>query len=146
MSGIETIVGLILGGVPIVLEAYDRYCSISKTFTTFRQHSKELLRLDAFLDAQKSLFRSNVARLLRVLTNDRDKASSLLSDDANWAGFRIHGISHTRVDVVQNPFKSWKAILDQIYNILQSICSEVETFRLSCLPESARVGYPVLFH
>ncbi|KAF5004499.1 hypothetical protein FDECE_9011 [Fusarium decemcellulare] len=131
MSGFE-IAGVVLGAIPIVLEAYDRYHGVSKAFA-FRQHSRELTRLDAILNAQKTIFRSDVTKLLIAVTNDPEKARSLLSgEDQCWDDLGIHGLaSSIRPKALHDAFNSWKDTLDEIHHSLQSICSEVESFRVS---------------
>ncbi|RYP71835.1 hypothetical protein DL771_004547 [Monosporascus sp. 5C6A] len=138
MSGFEFIVGVIIGGIPVILEAYDRYWTVSTAFKTFRQHSRELVKLDTILNTQKFLFRSNVTKLLTAVTNDPEKARNLLSEDPNWDDFGIHGISRARADGLRDAFASWKANLDQIHGNLQSICAEIETFHSSCPTGSAQ--------
>lgn len=140
MSGVELIFGATLGAIPILLEAYDGYRKLSKAFATFRYGSREMMRLDASLCAKKALFRSNVAALLRVITNDPDKASRLLSEDADWSNISIAEGCRLRIDILQDSFRSWKGILDQMYDCLQCICAETEEFRIISSPNSSEVS------
>ncbi|CEI63691.1 hypothetical protein FVEN_g6812 [Fusarium venenatum] len=130
MSGFE-IVGVVLGGIPIVLEAYNRYQTVSKTFSGFRQHSRALSRLDTILNAQKTIFRGDVTKLLTAVTNDAEKTRSLISGERSWDDLGIRGLDHTRAETLRDAFSSWKATLDEIHDSLQAICSEVESFRVS---------------
>ncbi|KAL6918830.1 hypothetical protein ACHAP8_008570 [Fusarium lateritium] len=130
MSGFE-IVGVVLGGIPIVLEAYNRYQTVSKTFSGFRQHSRALSRLDTILNAQKTIFRGDVTKLLTAVTKDGEKARSLISGERSWDDLGIRGLDHTRAETLRDAFGSWKATLDEIHDSLQAICSEVEGFRVS---------------
>ena len=152
MSGVELIVGAILGGIPIVLEAYDRYWTISRAYSTYRNHSKELLSLDATLDAQKALFRCTVGLFLRVVTTDPENAACLLSTPGTWKAddFSIQ-LGETNNTVLEDLFKAWRRVLSQVHGSLQSICDTVETLRPSstdhdqpnhkvCLSEEAITG------
>ncbi|KAI8689595.1 hypothetical protein NCS56_00223100 [Fusarium sp. Ph1] len=130
----EFIVGTVLAGVPIVLEAYDRYWDLSKGFTTFRQYSKELVKLDTILKTQKTLFRGNIIKLLTAITNDPDRARGLLSERSQetWQTLRLEIInSEQRLESLRDTFKSWKATLDQVLSSVTAICLEVETFRIT---------------
>ncbi|KAF4459335.1 hypothetical protein FALBO_13904 [Fusarium albosuccineum] len=132
MSGFE-IAGVVLGAIPIVLGAYDQYQTASKAFSNFRHHSRELTRLDAIINAQKTIFRSDVTKLLTAVTDDPEKARSLLSGEGQgWDELKIHGPnSSIRAEALHDAFNSWKDTLDEIHHSLQSICSEVESFRAS---------------
>jgi len=132
MSGVELIVGAVLGGIPVVLEAYDRYWAISRALSTFRHHSKELLSLDAALDTQKALFRSTVALLLRVVMKDPEQATGLLGSPGPWpADSFVVPHSTSKMTVLEELFNAWKRVLDQVHGSLQSICGTVEDFRSS---------------
>ena len=128
----EFIVGIVVGGIPVILEAYDRYWTISKAFSCFRNHGSELDKLDTVLSTQKVLFRGGAIKILSTLTRNPAKAHSLLAGDATWAGLSSEPMLQIEVDSVKEAFTSWKGNLDQIHSILRSICTEVETFRSSC--------------
>ncbi|KAK1759061.1 hypothetical protein QBC47DRAFT_371008 [Echria macrotheca] len=128
----EFIVGIVVGGIPVVLEAYDRYWVLSRAFSTFRNHSIELSKLDAVLSTQRTLFRANVTKILGTLTRNPAKARSLLSGDAVWSDLGSEQMLDIEVDNVREAFTSWKGNLDQIQGILRSICAEIETFRSTC--------------
>lgn len=140
MSGFE-IVGVVLGGIPIVLEAYNRYQTVSKTFSSFRQHSRALSRLDTILNAQKTIFRGDVTKLLTAVTNDAEKARSFISGKRSWDDLGIHGLDRTRAETLRDTFSSWKDTLGEIHDSLQAICSEVESFRVSSSIKSTQVGF-----
>ncbi|KAI8723138.1 hypothetical protein NCS52_00168900 [Fusarium sp. LHS14.1] len=130
----EFIVGTVLAGVPIVLEAYDRYWDLSKGFTTFRHHSKELVKLDTILNTQKTLFRGNITKLLTAITNDPERARGLLSERSqeSWQTLQLETInSEQRLESLRDTFTSWKATLDQVLSSVTAICLEVESFRIT---------------
>lgn len=130
----EFIVGTVLAGVPIVLEAYDRYWDLSKGFTTFRHYSKELVKLDTILNTQKTLFRGNIIKLLIVITNDPERARGLLSERSKetWETLKLETInSEQRLESLRDTFTSWKATLDQVLSSVTAICLEVESFRIT---------------
>ncbi|UPK96571.1 hypothetical protein LCI18_007506 [Fusarium solani-melongenae] len=119
----EFIVGTVLAGVPIVLEAYDRYWDLSKGFTTFRQYSKEL-----------TLFRGNIVKLLTAITDDPERARGLLSERSQetWLTLQLITInSEQRLESLRDTFTSWKATLDQVLSSITTICLEVESFRIT---------------
>ncbi|RSL87392.1 hypothetical protein CEP52_015540 [Fusarium oligoseptatum] len=130
----EFIVGTVLAGVPIVLEAYDRYWDLSKGFTTFRHYSKELVKLDTILNTQKTLFRGNIVKLLTAITDDPDRARGLLSERSTetWETLRLEtSNSGERLESLRDTFTSWKATLDQVLSSVTAICLEVESFRIT---------------
>lgn len=130
----EFIAGTVLAGVPIVLEAYDRYWDLSKGFTTFRQYSKELVKLDTILKTQKTLFRGNVIKLLTAITGDQERARGSLSERSQetWQTLQLETInSEQRLESLRETFTSWKATLDQVLSSVTAICLEVESCRLA---------------
>ncbi|RSL49404.1 hypothetical protein CEP54_012452 [Fusarium duplospermum] len=130
----EFIVGTVLAGVPIVLEAYDRYWDLSKGFTTFRHYSKELVKLDTILNTQKTLFRGNIVKLLTAITNDTERAHGLLSERSTetWETLRLETTnSEQRLESLRDTFTSWKATLDQVLSSVTTICLEVEGFQIT---------------
>ncbi|EEY20521.1 predicted protein [Verticillium alfalfae VaMs.102] len=77
MSGVELIVGAVLGSVPIALEAYDRSGRLFETISTFRHYAKEVDLLDAKLSTQRIIYRNNAINLLTAVTQDRDSVQEL---------------------------------------------------------------------
>ncbi|KAL2691421.1 hypothetical protein Neosp_001806 [[Neocosmospora] mangrovei] len=127
----EFIVGTVLGGVPIVLEAYDRYWDLSEGFTTFRQYSKELVKLDTILKTQKTLFRGNIIKLLTAIGNDPERARGLLSERSpeTWQTLMPEWInSEQRLESLRETFTSWESTLKQVLSSVEAICAEVENF------------------
>ena len=130
----EFIVGTVLAGVPIVLEAYDRYWDISECFSTFRHYSQELIKLDTIIKTQKTLFRWNIIKLLTEVTNNPEKARNLLSDSSKekWEELKLLAVyGSNRLESLQETFASWKATLELVLSSVTAICLEVESFRTS---------------
>lgn len=130
----EFIVGTVLAGVPIVLEAYDHYERLSQGCSTFRHYSRELAKLDTVMKIQRTLFRANIIKLLTVLTND-PTARDLLAQDAptQWDGLNIPvpcGQDRNRLEALGEMFDSWEATLDLVLQSIEAICLELESFRV----------------
>ncbi|KAJ5151061.1 uncharacterized protein N7482_010313 [Penicillium canariense] len=130
----EFIVGTVLAGVPIVLEAYEYYWKISDGFSNFRHYSRELIKLDTIMKTQKTLFRGNIVKLLTALTKDQDLARDLLSDASKerWATIQLHG-SHNpnRLESLRDAFSSWEATMKLVLDSITTVCGELEGFRTS---------------
>ena len=142
MSGFE-IVGIIIGGIPLAFEAYDRYWAVSKAFSTFRNHSNELDKLDTILKTQKTLFRSNVIKVLTIVSDDPSVVRSLVSGDGNctWQDLRLKPtLQNVLEDSLKESFKSWEENLEQIRRTLLSICTEIDEFRSSCPSNTDKVS------
>lgn len=136
----EFIVGTVLAGVPIVVKAYERYWQLSKGCSTFRHYSRELIKLDTIMKTQKTLFHGNIIKLLTVLTND-PTARDLLSDEQTWATLQIPvscGEDPNRVDALREMFDSWQATLDLVLQSTETICLELEGFRMPDSRESLK--------
>jgi hypothetical protein len=143
----EFIVGTALAGIPIVLEAYDRYWDISAGFNAFRHYSKELIKLDTILKTQKTLFRGNVIKLLTAITNDPEKAQDLLSNNGreHWDEFRpLRIYDSNRLESLQETFVSWKETLELVLSTVTAICIEVESFQSTSSVPAGQVRLPLL--
>jgi hypothetical protein len=129
----EFIIGTALAGIPIVLEVYDRYWDFSEGLSTFRHHSRELTKLNTIMKTQKTLFRANVIKLLTAITNDPEKARSLLSDSReNLQKLKLPiPYDSTRIESLQELFGSWKSTLELVSTTATAICLEVESLGAS---------------
>ncbi|KAH8895988.1 hypothetical protein GQ53DRAFT_854322 [Thozetella sp. PMI_491] len=130
----EFIVGTALAGVPIVLEAYDRYWDLSDGLRIFRNYSKELAKLDTIIGTHKALFRGNIVQLLTEITRDQEKARSLLSDynSETWQQVALQAtMGSNRLDALRDAFASWRGTLELVHSAIATICLEMEGFRTS---------------
>lgn len=127
----EFIVGTVFGGIPIVLEAYDRYWQMSAAFSTFRNSSTELMKLETTLRTQKTLFRGNALKLLAAITRDPETAKDLMSDtdSPKWGQISMSEESHDRVEGLREEISSWMATAMQIKLCLGSLCRELDGLR-----------------
>ncbi|KAJ6011030.1 hypothetical protein N7451_002442 [Penicillium sp. IBT 35674x] len=138
----EFIVGTALAGIPIVLEAYDRYWQLSDGLDTFRNFSRELTKLNTIMKTQKVLFRANVIKLLTAITNDQERARNLLLDShrENLQRLKLPTIEdEARIESLQEMFSSWHAILELVFNTTTAICLEVKSFGTSNRPKQFRL-------
>ncbi|KAI1328381.1 hypothetical protein F5Y16DRAFT_398549 [Xylariaceae sp. FL0255] len=127
----EFIIGTVLAGIPIVLEAYDRYWQMSEAFSTFRHSSTELMKIETTLKPQKTLFRRNALDLLTVITNNPAMAQDLLStsNSPGWMKLKMDDIFAGRVESLQEAFCSWMATAMQIKLCLTSLCRNLDGWR-----------------
>jgi hypothetical protein len=127
----EFIVGTVLAGIPVVLEAYDRYWRLAAGFSTFRHSSTEFTKLETVLKTQKTLFRSDALQLLSSVTNDPEFAKELLSDSnsPNWAQLRLDDAYNNRVDGLRDTFSSWMATAMQIKLALGTLSRDFTNLR-----------------
>jgi len=138
------IAGVVLGGIPVVLEAYDRYRVLSRAFSDFRNHESELKKLNATLNTQRALFRKSVADVLIALTGNPEKVNSVLDGNAAWDDLlSSESVFVVEFNNVKELFEAWKANLDPINGVIQSICAELETFLSSCPTNPVTVRAPL---
>ncbi|KAJ5675814.1 hypothetical protein N7462_008711 [Penicillium macrosclerotiorum] len=138
----EFIVGTVLAGIPLVLEAYDRYRKLSEGFDTFRNHSRELTKLDTVMKTQKTLFRANVIKLITEITNDPEKARNLLSEShrENLQKLKLPNVNDSaRIDSLREMFSTWNSVLELVLHTATAICLEVESFGASSTAKRFRL-------
>ncbi|RDW57644.1 hypothetical protein BP6252_13726 [Coleophoma cylindrospora] len=130
MSGVE-VAGLLLGAIPIALEAYDRSERAFSAFDVYRHYPKELKKLEAKLGAQKTVFRNNCINLLSTISDDRSRVYAMLSEPSHsgWQDQDIHHALASRSNALDESFTSCQRTMEQIHEALQSIGKEAEEFQ-----------------
>ena len=78
MSGVETVVGLALGVLPLLISAAEHYADCLRPFVRYKNFSREAHRFQNLLDIQKTIFR-NQCRILLEKIVEHDVASSILN-------------------------------------------------------------------
>lgn len=134
MSGVEFIVGTILGGVPVVVMAFEKYQTLSNAVSTFRS-PKEILRMQSKVGAQRTIFRNNAVNLLSSLMNNRELVHTWMAElcNANTDGgcstptekFVLSDIYRDRISSLADTFSSCKSTLDEILSTVEKISEEL---------------------
>ncbi len=78
MSGVETVVGLALGVLPLLISAAEHYDDCLRPFVRYKNFSREAHRFQNLLDIQKTIFRNQCRILLEEIV-EHDVASSILN-------------------------------------------------------------------
>ncbi|KAH7002587.1 hypothetical protein EDB80DRAFT_720802 [Ilyonectria destructans] len=136
MSGVEFIVGTVLGGVPIAVMAFEKYQTLSTMLSTFR-NPREIVRMQSKVGSQRTIFRNNAINLLSSVTNDRELIHSWISgltDSNNNASsptadidLTLADIYRSRIDSLKDTFSSCKSTLDEIMSTLGKISEELSS-------------------
>lgn len=78
MSGVETVAGLALGVLPLLISAAEHYDDCLRPFIRYKNFAKEADRFRNLLSIQKTIFRNQCRILLEDIT-EHDVASSMLN-------------------------------------------------------------------
>lgn len=78
MSGVETVVGLTLGVLPLLISAAEHYDDCLRPFIRYRNFAKEADRFRHLLGIQKTIFR-NQCRILLEEIIEHDVATTMLN-------------------------------------------------------------------
>lgn len=78
MSGVETVAGLALGVLPVLISAAERYDDCLHPFKRYKSFAKEADQFQHWLSIQKTIFR-NQCRILLEEIIEHDVASSMLN-------------------------------------------------------------------
>lgn len=133
MSGVELIVGIVLGSVPIALEAYDRLGRTFKIFSTFKHYPREVSILEARLSAQRTIFRNTAINLLAAITRDRLGVENIVNKSSSSPvrePLSLAPAYHNRIDALSESFVACHQTADQIRTNLHSLCAQLESFRV----------------
>ena len=120
MSGAETVAGLALAVLPIIISAAEHYENCLRPFTRYKNFGREADRFRKLLRNQKTIFRSQCLILLKEIVED-DVASSFL----NRAERRSLSVSRVEEQLVQLLGESREACVATIEMIEERLC-EIE--------------------
>ncbi|EEU45284.1 uncharacterized protein NECHADRAFT_80816 [Fusarium vanettenii 77-13-4] len=132
MSGVELIVGAVLGSIPIAIEVYDRSGRVFEVFSAFKKYPREVSILDAKLSVQRTIFRNNAINLLNTVTKDQASVLEVVNRPASAAARRdltMAPVYRNRIDALGESFRSCAQTAEQIQHSLQVLCSQSDDFR-----------------
>jgi len=144
MSGVEFIVGAVLGSVPLAVILLEKYAVFSEGLSTVRNPNRALKLPMTRVETQKTAFRVIAIKLLSVITDDRDLISSTMSEltemarDTNLSSsitpqstirtareLKMSSIYHNCVDTLENSFKSCKDTVELIVEVLDILMKKL---------------------
>ncbi|KAF4438424.1 hypothetical protein F53441_12812 [Fusarium austroafricanum] len=131
MSGVEFIVGAVLGAVPVAVETYDRSKRVFQIFSTFRHYPREVKTVEAKIGAQRAIFRNNAINLLDEITKDRSSVQHVMNRSASDAvipSLTMATAYHHRLDALRDSFTACHETAEQMQNTLQKLCDQLEEF------------------
>ncbi|KAJ4218856.1 hypothetical protein NW759_008007 [Fusarium solani] len=132
MSGVELIVGAVLGSVPIAIEVYDRYERVFQFFSAVKKYSREVSVLDARLGSQRILFRNNAINLLTAITRDQEGVHEVIRNPTSATprlNLAMASVYRNRIDALDESFVSCTQTVEQIHDSLQVLCSQFDDLR-----------------
>ena len=132
MSGVELIVGVVLGSIPIAIEVYNRSGRVFEVFSAFKQYPREVSILDAKLSVQRTIFRNNAINLLTDITRDPEYVLEVINRPVSttWkSDLAMAPMYRNRVDALEESFESCARTADHIRSSLMVLCSQSDDFR-----------------
>ena len=131
MSGLEA-VGLLLGIIPLMIEAFDHCGRIHDAFATYQKYPREIMKIDSKLGAQRTVFRNNCNNLLAKMTGDYQRAHDLLSNPYHemWKNENLQESFLRQIDSLDQTLYSCRRTMEQIHDSLKAISRETDGFRI----------------
>ncbi|RSL88528.1 hypothetical protein CEP51_001696 [Fusarium floridanum] len=132
MSGVELIVGVVLGSIPIAIEVYNRSSRVVEVFSTFKQYPREVSILDAKLGVQRTIFRNNAINLLTTITKDQEYVLEVINRPVSTtenSDLVMASVYRNRIDALEESFQSCALTTNQIRNSLMVLYSQSDDFR-----------------
>lgn len=140
MSGVE-VAGVILGAIPLVIEAFDHCGRAYDAFATYKEYPREIMKIDSKLGAQRTVFRNSCINLLASLTDDRQRVLDMVTQPSHemWKDQRrLNEMFSLQTGSLDQTFHSCNRTMEQIHVALQAINRETEGIR-SLLRETPTV-------
>lgn len=79
MAGVEVVVGLAIGVVPLLVSAIEHYDDVLRPFVTYRKFTSKAQRFHDGLEMERTIFRTECHLLLAAVA-DRGLAAEMLND------------------------------------------------------------------
>ncbi|KAI0388113.1 hypothetical protein F5Y04DRAFT_286997 [Hypomontagnella monticulosa] len=134
MGGIE-LIGVIIGAIPLVIEAYDHSDSAVRGISTLSKESfvGELRRLQSRFRTQRAIFRVTASSLHNVMENDENRVMERLSSHLSWEvgsqGVLKEDHEDNQLDSLNELLESCQEALQQILEDLGCITATLEKFQ-----------------
>ena len=132
MSGFE-IAGLVLGAIPLVIEALNAYRAGRSSAAIFFKHGEALQDLISELQMQNALFQSNIESLMRAAGVDLDEIEALKDSDGRLM-YADEGDEDVRdfLGAAHEPFVQHIAMyLNKLERIAKSLRGRADDFYVS---------------
>lgn len=125
MSGLE-VGGLVVGILPLLIEAVKSYSTISRGFRTFRHYSKEIKTFSVQLKVQNGIFLNEIRLLLRLI-EEEDAVEEMLKseDDHRWYSKRLNEKLRDRL---QHGLELCQTIIKDTADIIKELKIEVRKY------------------
>jgi len=127
MSGVE-VAGLVLGILPILVEALKAYSSAAEKIHTFRHVSREIGRIQRRFQTQKQLFKNECFHLLSLVVDEDDAAWEMLANKSHalWQDPGLDGKMRKRL--CGDNFRTCQDLLSDINEALKDIGDAIKCF------------------
>lgn len=132
MSGIE-VVGLVLGTIPLILTAIEKY----KAVQSWKKYSRELSSLRRSLSANLKILESTLERLLTGLVAETE-LEEMISEPFGplWKDKRIHGAIRTRL---WNSYKIFEDTVEDMNEAIEQVGAKLNAFHVSQVIQERRL-------
>ncbi|KAK8006893.1 alpha/beta knot [Apiospora arundinis] len=133
MSGIE-VVGLVLGTIPLILTAIEKY----KAVQSWKKYSRELSSLRRSLSANLKILESTLERLLTGLVAETE-LEEMISEPFGplWKDKRIHGAIRTRL---WNSYKIFEDTVEDMNEAIEQVGAKLNAFHGARSTSNSLVG------
>jgi hypothetical protein len=139
MSGAETVVGLVLGILPLLISTAEHYETILRPFRRYRRYAPELLLYQKQLGTQKTIFRNECMLLLTTLTDNH--TAKLMLKESNHPSWTDTDLDESFAQQLGDSGNACKTLIDLIDETLKAVEEEAENFGL-IIQESIPVSCP----
>jgi hypothetical protein len=122
-------VSIVLGVLPLVVEASKAYQSAYAKFKTFCHYSREVKRIQKRVNLQKQLFTNECHLLLRLVVQEDHILKAMTEDycDARWGD---HDLEKRIEEQLRSNYESCKEIVEEIQATLAEIEKEMKVFEI----------------
>lgn len=124
---------MLLGAVPLALEAYDRSGRVFEVYYVFKQYPRELRIIEDKISAQRTIFRNNACNLLNVITKDPHKVQEIMNQPSAFSdrsSLVLAEFHQHQTDALNESFTSCHRTAEHIRKTLELLCSQFKTFHV----------------
>lgn len=140
MSGIE-VAAIILGVIPVVLEAFDRSGKLFEPYRKHRRYVKDIQKLEYQLRTEMAIFSGHCVILLYAITGNRDRARNLFEArtentfiENTLADGSFERLKHYLHDSLNTSLVACRETITQLQHSLDSLNDVILSLKAANLP------------
>lgn len=129
---------LVIGVIPIVVQALKGYKLAYEKFRGMRRSSREISRIFTMVEIQRQIFTNECRLILRAVVPNEEDVKSMLEDycDGRWLDEDVEAVVRA---LFQDNYQCWKDTIEEVLRTLKDLESDLKSFE-GQITQAKKVG------